>query len=107
MSKIEGQQFPIAEGSQSQLLSHHTGAKRNKNSKKEKQQFPMEEGKYQRKSLRYLVEIRDLLSRLVELSKLKNIGGVDMADCTRNILGKSVTRQIYGQRQRTTTSCQK
>ncbi|XP_065643521.1 uncharacterized protein LOC136075126 isoform X3 [Hydra vulgaris] len=87
----------------------------------------MEEGKYQRKSLRYLVEIRDLLSRLVEvkdpenskfciekimqrkafLSKLKNIGGVDMADCTRNILGKSVTRQIYGQRQRTTTSCQK
>ncbi|XP_065683575.1 uncharacterized protein LOC124813240 isoform X4 [Hydra vulgaris] len=124
MSKKEKQQFPLEEESQSQSPSHCTVTKCDKKSKKEKQPFPMEKGKYQRKSLRYLVEIRDLLSKLVEvkdpenskfhiekinnsdqldeleevikddvqrkaiLSKLKNIGGVDMADCTRNMLGK-------------------
>ncbi|XP_065651508.1 transcriptional regulator ATRX homolog isoform X5 [Hydra vulgaris] len=123
-SKKEKQQFPLEEESQSQSPSHCTVTKCDKKSKKEKQPFPMEKGKYQRKSLRYLVEIRDLLSKLVEvkdpenskfhiekinnsdqldeleevikddvqrkaiLSKLKNIGGVDMADCTRNMLGK-------------------
>ncbi|XP_065684189.1 uncharacterized protein LOC124813846 isoform X3 [Hydra vulgaris] len=124
MSKKEKQQFPLEEESQSQSPSHCTVTKCDKKSKKEKQLFPMEKGKYQRKSFRYLVEIRDLLSKLVEvkdpenskfhiekinnsdqldeleevikddvqrkaiLSKLKNIGGVDMADCTRNMLGK-------------------
>nr|XP_047137353.1 uncharacterized protein LOC124813846 isoform X5 [Hydra vulgaris] len=123
-SKKEKQQFPLEEESQSQSPSHCTVTKCDKKSKKEKQLFPMEKGKYQRKSFRYLVEIRDLLSKLVEvkdpenskfhiekinnsdqldeleevikddvqrkaiLSKLKNIGGVDMADCTRNMLGK-------------------
>nr|XP_047142264.1 uncharacterized protein LOC124816649 isoform X1 [Hydra vulgaris] len=123
-SKKEKQQFPLEEESQSQSPSHCTVTKCDKKSKKEKQPFPMEKGKYQRKSLRYLVEIRDLLSKLVEvkdpenskfhiekinnsdqldeleevikddvqrkaiLSKLKNIGGVDMAECTRNMLGK-------------------
>ncbi|XP_065683206.1 uncharacterized protein LOC124816649 isoform X2 [Hydra vulgaris] len=99
-SKKEKQQFPLEEESQSQSPSHCTVTKCDKKSKKEKQPFPMEKGKYQRKSLRYLVEIRDLLSKLVEVKDPENskfhiekINNSDQLDELEEVIKDDVQRK--------------